>query len=378
MRTVLLCVLAPLIFIVTVVSADDDSPRNGGQREIGNAALAYWQARECLLALIPDVSDPSTAVARFKIIGDGHKAPLNEDATEAIRGTAMALCFLRRGARIEKCDWGLALDELGPADEQGHLAQMPLLVGAACLRARYYFEQDMSQEAVGDLIAVLRLAEHAGNRGHDGTRALISQLSTETRAIDIAARWLPQMEPADAQRLGLQMTGLPIPEILKNFLAAQKKQWVDWPRKFARHARNHDGDWDSYWVTVGMRADYRAEVGNLLRDASNGNPDRLLSLANDAADVLQRARSLADLPPEEFRPAWRSLLNNSAEENLIVKLAGGEVEPILDALFLVEERRALFRAGVVVARNGPAMLKDLQSPCGAREPQWLGTKSTKR
>ena len=368
MRTVLLCLLGPFAFVLAFVSPDDeDLSRVDGPPATGNAALAYWQAQECLLALIPDLSDPTGAVPRFKVIGEGHQVPLNEAAKQAVNAAAMSLYFLHRAVRIDNCDWGLAFDELGPADEQGHLASMPLLVGAACLRARYYFEHDRSQEAAADLIALLRLSKHVGNQGHDGTRSLLSQLSTESRAIEIAARWLTEIDAEDAQRLSLEMTGPSVTEILKNLLAAQKKQWVDWPRKFARHARDHDLDWDSYWVMVGMHAPYRTEVGNLLRDASDGNPERLLGLANDAANVLEQARSLAHLPPAEFRPAWSALLKRSANENLIVELAGGEVEPMIESLLLAEDRRALFRAGIAVARGGPEMLNDPQALGGQFE-----------
>lgn len=368
MRTTLLSLLALLIATVAVVSAgDDDSPRISRQRDSGNAALAYWQAQECLLGLVPDISNPSTGVEGFKIIRDGHKAPLNEDAREAIRRSHMTLYFLRRGSQIKRCEWGLASDELGPADEQGHLSSMPLLVGAACLRARHFFEKDMSAEGVSDLIALLRLAKHSGNAGHDGNRAILAQLSTETRAIELAARRISKIDAAGIERLGLEMTVLPISEILKNFLAVQKKQWVHWPREFARHVRKHDGDWDSYWVKVGMRADYRAEVGNLLRDASNGDPDRLLVLADEAERVFEQGISLADMPPDEFRRAWLSLFKKTADQNLIVELAGGEVELILDGLILANGRRSLFQAGVVVSRKGPEMLNDTEDSFGPFE-----------
>ena len=154
----------------------------------------------------------------------------------------------------------------------------------------------------------------------------------------------------------------------KNFLASQKKQWVDWPRRFAQHAQENGGDWDAYWRKVGLRDnEVGDEVGKLLRAAVGGTPARLLNLADDAAVVFDQAIKLADLPEGEFRLAWRALLKKTADQNLIVDLAGGEVEPILDALVRAEARRALFRAGAVVGRDGPQKLKDFEDPFGPFE-----------
>ncbi len=358
MRLVVFALAASLFLRAPFVRGDDQP------REAGNAALQYWQAQECLLALIPNITDPSAAVPQFNLLKDGHCAPLNDDAIRAIERSAMSLYFLRRGSRIDKCEWGLAVDQLGPADEQGHVAAMPVLVGAACLRARYYFEQDLSKEAVDDLVALLRLAKHTGNGGRDGTRALFSQLSTEAKVLEIAARHLPDLQLDEVKRLSKLVSSVPVGEMLGNFFDAQQKQWVQWPTRFAQHAHRHDGDWDSYWAAIGMRADYRAEVGNLLRNAANNDPQQLLGLATVAADVLEQGKKLADLQPEEFRVAWRALLKKSTHENLIIELAAAEVEPMLNNLILSEQRHKLFQAGIAVARQGPDILKQNQAAWG--------------
>jgi hypothetical protein len=353
-----------LTLALTSFSLGDD-PIPGNRRGSRNAALDYWQGIECLLAHLPDDSTPHDVhFAYLKTLSQGHAVPLDERAATAIKKSAVALYFLHRGSRAAACEWGLAFDELGPADEQGHLAQLPYLSGACCLRARWYFEHAMEHKAAEDLLALLRLAKHMGQDGRDGARALLSQMATERQVIEIAASYLPQMDTAVADQISLLLRGAPTGEVFGNFLAVQRVQWVDWPKIFAQHARDHDGNWDAYWEKIGLRSAWRTEVGTLLHNVAKGTPDELTSLADQAEDVFKEAARWADLPTEEFRRAWRAVLKKSEEGNLIVKLAGGEVEPIRDAILVAEARRDLLRAGIVVGRNGPQMLESVKVSCG--------------
>jgi hypothetical protein len=364
MRALQCSLLASLLLLTTVARGDEGFANVEPQRRGGNAALSYWHAQECLLWLIPTIADPTAATPRFELVRNGDRAPLNDDAISAMNATAMSLYFVHRGARLADCDWGLAIDELGPADEAGHVAQIPLLVGAACLRSRHHFENHRPPQGAADLIAVLRLAKHVGNQGRDGTRGLVAQLSAEAKILEVAARYLPQMDAAMIQSLAKESAGIPVPELFKNYLAAHKRQWVDWTRKFASSARENHGDWDAYWREIAMESKERSEIGGLLRKAAGDQPERLLGLADEAGSAMDQALKLAEMPEPAFRAAWRKVLKQSTDHNLIMELAGGEVEPILDNLDSAEARRSLFKTGVAVLEKDPQTLKDLASPTG--------------
>jgi hypothetical protein len=359
-------VAAMLPAVSCSVARDSDRVSDRHDRRPGNAATVYWQAIECLI----DRHQADTAYADYlQTISEGHAVPLDHRATAAIERAAMALYLLRRGSRLEECDWGIAFDDLGADAEQGHPGQVRKLAGAGCLSARISFERQQPQEAIDDLVAVLRLLAHLGNEGRDGARALLTQVSVERRVIDIAANRLAHMDAAGAERIAAELKPFPISDILRNFFAAQKRDWVDWSVRFAEHARRHEGDWNAWWRHIGLRDSTAGGtgIGELLRNAADGQPARLLSLAREAATVCEEGMKLVDLPEGEFRPAWRALWLKSADENPILENAGGEVEPILDMILLADARRALLRAGVVVSGKGEQALKNFQSASGPFE-----------
>jgi hypothetical protein len=358
-------VYALVLALVAASSSSRADPPQAISRPNRNAALDYWQGVECLIAHLPNDSTPHDVhFAYLKRLAEGHSTSLDDQASKDIANAGVGLFFLHRGSRAETCDWGLALDELGPADEQGHLAQLPYLSGACCLRARWLFAEDKQREAVGDLVALLQLARHVGREGHDGTRALFSQFLIERQAIEIGATYLPEMKAGDADQLAQRLKSAPREDVFKNFLAVQHAQWVDWPKKIARCARRHGGNWGAYWQEIALRSAWRTEVGDLLRKTVNGNPEELTNLANQAEATFEEAKRLAELPPEEFFRAWGAILKKTADRNLIVSLAGGELEPIYRALLVAEARRELFRSGVLVIRKGPRVLESIDVSCG--------------
>ena len=354
-----------LIALGSVLSSPAAEPTSAGRSANRNAALDYWQGIECLIAHLPDDGTPHDVhFAYLTRLANGHVTPLDDQTSEDLKKAGVGLYFLHRGNRVAYCDWGLAFDDLGPADEQGHIVQVPYLAGAAYLRARLYLAQGRDNDATNDLLAVLQLAKQIGQDGRDGTKALLYQLTTEQRVIEIAASCLPRLNSELAEQIRQHLTTVPVEEVFKNLIAVQQSLWVGWPKRFAESARTHEGNWDVYWETVALRSPWRTEVGDLLRKAASGIPDHLTKLADEADEAFREATRLADLPPDEFRRQWRTVLKKTADRNLILSLAGGELEPIQTVLLVAATRRDLFRTGVAVGRSGPQILEGVHLPCG--------------
>ncbi|MEX0718855.1 MAG: hypothetical protein WD066_19840 [Planctomycetaceae bacterium] len=82
-------------------------------------------------------------------------------------------------------------------------------------------------------------------------------------------------------------------------------------------------------------------------------------MAEEAAAAYEQGIKLLDLSDEELRQGWRELMQKH-DQNVLVENIGGEVGPILGILRVIETRRALFRAGILVSRGGQDELKGLE------------------
>jgi len=199
-----------------------------------------------------------------------------------------------------------------------------------------------------------------GNGGHDGISPLISQLSIERMAIDVAAKHLLETDVDSAKRLSTHLSPLPVRETLINELRVEKRMLVDWHVRYAQDALRQGG-WDPNWLVTRLRFTEDAEETKAIAEATGGAPQGLLKLARGAETFFHEAMELVDLPPEDFRSAWRDLRRKASAENPLVDVSTN-MELLLANLIEAATRRVLLKAAIAVVHDGPQALKDFKAP----------------
>ena len=124
---------------------------------IPNAAVIYWQAFAQLPA---PLAEPQKA--KYEAAVTNPSAPVADDLKPIIASFAGSLAELHRAARVAACDWNLDY-EAGPECLLPHFEKARALSKAALLRARLGFAAGKTDEAVADVVAVLKLARDCGS-----------------------------------------------------------------------------------------------------------------------------------------------------------------------------------------------------------------------
>ena len=206
-----------LLFVFTLFSAGiacADQP----QSRTENAALSYWQA----FAVMPDSDEASDEVLR-----KWDSVELDVSVEKLVDQAANALRLLHRGASIEQCDWGSALEE-GPGTLLPHLSKARQLARLACLRARYRFESGQHQAAWQDVKDTLVLARHLGSE--ELLISVLLQMAMERMAISAIAPYLPDYPKEELSNLLTDLKSLPQPGSIRQAIEGERQWMLGWLR----------------------------------------------------------------------------------------------------------------------------------------------------
>src|SRR5436190_3938420 len=118
-----------------------------------NAALQYWQAFAML---------PALDAKQQKILENWPEAPLDDAAQKLLDQSHASLMFLRRGAKFQKCDWGVDYRD-GMSMFLPHLAKSRVLARLAAFDARQAFEAHQGDRAREDTIGMVAMAHQIGS-----------------------------------------------------------------------------------------------------------------------------------------------------------------------------------------------------------------------
>ena len=184
-----------------------------------NAALQYYQAF---------LNAPKLKMADEEVLGDWKEARLDAQTRGLLKQYEASFKNLRRGAALEKCDWGLNFEE-GPSLLLGHLQLARSLARASCLNIRVMFSENQQQAAGQDLVVVMRLARHVSSDG-----LLISVLvgiAIERMALETAAQHLWLMSPAQLHGLLDSMEKLQPHSTPADGIRMEKRVYLGWLRR---------------------------------------------------------------------------------------------------------------------------------------------------
>jgi hypothetical protein len=351
MRRVILALVWAVFFSPPSVRAADDPLGD-------NAALQYWQA----FAAMPQ--EHKLSEQEKKILENIQTAPLDETADAVLHKYENALEYLRRGAAMKSCSWGLAVDikEDGPLGiSQSYAAQGMRLARVACLRARQAFVKGQTRNAVEGLLDVFVLARHIGGDGTTFGKLLDDVI--QKLAIDVAAANLGAIKDAKMlTTISARLTALPKSETVAQVLRREKDGMVAWIRAKRWAA-----------VEILLDRDYadadkpKKELIRAFLGIDDGVYDKLCEAVGKQYDA---AIAVTELPFAQYDEAAKAYKKNLKAYDLTVEPRVAVILPRLFAPSVTDRvqevraaaRLAMFRAALEIMVGGKERLKGFKDP----------------
>ena len=312
-----------------------------------NAAMKYWQAFAQLPAIDKD---------QEKVLENWDKIPIDAAVLKLLNTSRSSLTYLRRGAKLQHCDWSLDYDD-GIGLLMPQLAKARVLARLAGLQARHDFEKGRIQDGVENLTAMLTLARHLGSDPFlisSAVRCGIESMAIETLAIE-----LPRLDPATLRNLSARLDKLPPGATLEQGLLWEKKYALESVDKILHQLeKENKGD-----LQASLKMILNVE-GNL--DSIKGIPtfENAFQLLHDLGPLYEQQAKLVSLPPVEFDKQYPEFIKRASAANAMA----GALLPVIDKLIghnrRNEAQMALLRAATAIVQGGPDKLKDFKDPFG--------------
>jgi len=367
--------LAGLMFTQTVsvrplFAAD---PPAGGGAASPNAAVFYWQAFAALPTLEGDQK------AKYEAAIKSATEPVSDDLQPIVARFDTALRELHRARGVAVCDWNLNYDD-GPMLLLPHLQKARELSRAALLRARLRFAAQATDDAVADVVAVLKMARDCGR-----SRVLVSLLvdiAIEHMATEVITANLACLSPQQLDSLAAALKTLPATPSGADCIRLEGQIFGDWMERFidAEAAKLDD-------PKAGGKV-----LDSLLTLTNGGSPTdaneadaaqrRKLLESLTVADVRESLRRLradyaqlaqiASLPPAERRGRWTEFetqlaeTQNSTERTDVFRALSRLFLPAIGKVADREDqfhvRQQLVQLAIQVQRHGPDAIKGAAVP----------------
>lgn len=319
-----------------------------------NAALRYWTAfavmpkldaqQQKLLSAQPGAEVDAAAAA--KLIEDGRNA----------------LLYLRRGAAIGPCDWGLPRGD-GPYLLLPHLAKARDLGRLASLRARQEMAEGKGAAAVDDAADAMVLARHASS----DLTAIISylvQLAIERNVIEGLAPQLASVDPAALEQLDRRLAALPPGGSLEQCMRVERDSFLEWAVKNLREMNDQD-PWKERVLGPFSADESQAERDKLEKvvAACGGTREGVLRQFEAMRPLYEEMGRILRLPREEFRTKFAALQARAKDNPVAVEVLPSMTK-VYDRDAAGRTRFTMLRAAVAVVRGGPEKAKDFKDAAG--------------
>jgi hypothetical protein len=328
------------LYAATARCADDQSDL------AANAAIQYWQG----IALMPVLDQDQQ-----KILDEWKTAPLDDAAVKLIDSSQASMLYLRRGAKLPRCDWGLDHND-GLALLMPHLGKSRDLTRLAALHARYKFEQGNYQGAREDATAMMALARHVGR--DPIMISVLVRCVLEGAVVDTVAPQVVEMKAPYAQ--AAQMYGkLPRAATLADAITREKNSMLPYIVKHLRDAeRQKPGSWRDMWKEFLDFPGIPEEVKKI------ESLDEAVRQIEALPPVYDEMAVLVALPKAEFDARYPAFKQKTKAANPLA----GTILPAIDKLLAqqhrAEARMAMLLAGIAIAESGPDKLHEFKDPFG--------------
>jgi hypothetical protein len=277
-----------------------------------NAVDLYREAFEKL---------PTPSEVEKALLEDVAVAPLDRAASDLAERCAPALALLIRGASAPSCDWGDALIDDFDTFVIDAVMKGRRLARLGSLRARIAIEAGRSAEGIDDAIATMTLGRHFVKGA-----VLIAQLigrAIEISTIEAVAVSILKLDLASLGSLEARFLALPLGVDVPTTVRAEKAYFLGYYAP--RHREELDAakveQWKGWYDRLAAACDDPAALDAMRAEAK---PDAEKTQFFESLDGHRRARTIGDV------------------------------------------KRALFRAGIAVAQDGPGAVGRVVDPTDGR------------
>ena len=343
--------LVASIMIVLIVAASTPAqqqprPAGGGLGE--NAALRYWQA----FAAFPTLDE-----ARQKLLA-GPAA--GDEASKLAASGETALLYLRRGAAIGPCDWGLHRED-GPYLLLPHLGKGRDLARLASLRARLDFAAGNSARAVDTAADAIVMGRHLST----DLTAIVSylvQLAVERTAIVSLASGLAGADAAALDRLEARLAALPPGGSMDACMRVERDSFLDWAVTHLRQMTDQD-PWKQKVLQPMSSSENAAQLDAIIA-AAGGTREGMIRQFEALRPYYQEMATILRLPRDEFRAKFADI-RGRVEGNPVAKAIFPAVEKVYDRDAAGRTRMTLLKAAIAVVRGGGDRAREFKDAGGA-------------
>ena len=313
--------------------------------ESDNAALAYWQA----FALLPPTDKDQDEILR-----DVVKAEIDETALRLIKQSDGAIQCLRRASTMPRCEWGLDLSA-GPHMVMPHLSKARQMARFACLHARHSFQSEQPDAALETLGNTLLMARCLGE--DQILISLLVQYAIEHMVIDVLAQKLTDLDAAHLDALTERLDGLPKGGSLRAAFEFEQRIYVGWARRAVRESKDDAQAVQTLRSIVAESATDENPLPHVSREQITKWLDGTWS---DYSEILR----LLDESPDARKEKWDALQKRVQAENPFSAVVLPGLGPCCEVRDKNTAIWALFRAAIVVARDGSKRVPELKDPFG--------------
>ena len=353
------CVTPCFVAITTIVlvaaplpAQRPQEPRRDGLGD--NAALRYWQAF---------VHTPKLDDAQLKRLA---AAPGGDDAGAAklVESGKDALLYLRRGAAIGSCDWGLHAED-GPYLLLPHLARGRELARLAAAGAGREFAAGNGVEGIDRAADAIVLGRHLSTDLPTMVSYLV-QLVVERTAVEALAPHLAGLDAAALERLERRLAALPPGGSMEACLRVERESFLEWAIGHLGRMNDNDPWRQKVLGPFGGNpgdADTDPAIVDKAVAASGGTRQGVLKQFEGLRQYFREVEQILSLPRHEFT-ARLAEIEKRANANPLATLTLPQLGQFYDRDAVGRTRMTLLNAALAVARGGPARAKAFKDANG--------------
>lgn len=315
-----------------------------------NAALRYWQA----FAIFPKLDEQQQ-----KLLADA--SAQGADTAKLAEAGENSLLYLRRGAAIGPCDWGLHRED-GPYLLLPHLAKGRDLARLAALKARLDFAAGKPADAVDTAADAIVMGRHL-DADMTAIISYLVQIAVERTEIEALAPHLASLDAATLDRLDKRLAALPSGGSLERCMQVERDSFLEWAVSHLRQMKDTD-PWKEK-VLQPMSGSPESPSGELdaIIAAAGGTREGMIKQFEGLRPVYEEISRLLPLPRDQFRARFADL-QKRAGENPIAKAVLPSMEKVYDRDAAGRTRMTLLKAAVAVARGGPDRANEFKDSSG--------------
>jgi hypothetical protein len=332
-----------LLILPTIAGAQATLERS----ELGqNAALQYWQA----FAQMPVLD-----AEQEKILDERDTVSMDDPAVEKlVSGSHMSLVYLRRAAKLQQCDWGLAYED-GVSLLLPHLKKARDLARLAALDARYQYAKGNNRALRDNAMGMMALARHVGR--DPIMVCILVRVLIEGMVVDLVAPYVPELNAKYADSVAM-FEALPSASRVAAALDTEKEFFVKWMlRKLKEEENRKAGAGLVLWKNF-IGADAPQELQEI------DSLDQVVQLTEDVLPVYDELAELVGLPHGEFITKYPQFKQRVTSRNKLADFIVPDVNNLLEKERGNEARLAMLLAAIAVKEGGPGKLEDIKDPFG--------------